>query len=444
MDKQPHESLTASLDAPTRQERLAGLGRLSAELAAGGIPRPCAGEDVNNHIHTSYSFSPYSPAKAVWMSYTSGLSTAGIMDHDSIAGAEEFIEAGRILGLATTIGVECRCDCSTTALAGRRINNPDQLSNAYIALHGIPHTRIPAVARYFRPRVEARSRRNRLMIERLNAALPDEELALDYDRDVLPLSRWEEGGSVTERHILFALSRRLVACHGRGHGLVGFLKQRLDLALTGRVQGHLEDPDNPFYDYDLLGALKSGLVEAFYLEATDECPEVRDCLAFSRSIGAISAYAYLGDITESVTGDKKSQKFEDDYLELLFDTITDLGFQAVTYMPNRNTPEQLARTQALCRAHGLFEISGVDINSPRQAFTCPEIRQAQFRHLIDAAWALIGHEREATRDPAGGMFAPRIVQRSPDLQSRIRHFRDQGKAPLPPPENGNLAQEELA
>ncbi|GAH61379.1 unnamed protein product, partial [marine sediment metagenome] len=29
---------------------------------------------------------------------------------DSISGAEEFIEAGKIVGMATTIGLECRCD----------------------------------------------------------------------------------------------------------------------------------------------------------------------------------------------------------------------------------------------------------------------------------------------------------------------------------------------
>ena len=424
----------AALNAPTRAERLEALAGLAGEVAAGRIPRPGQGEDVNNHIHTFYSFSPYSPAKAVWMSYAAALSTAGIMDHDSIGGAEEFIEAGRIIGLATTVGVECRCDFSATPLAGRRINNPDQLSNAYVAIHGIPHLRIPEVAEYFRPRVEARDRRNRLMVEGLNqvlaerSGLADQSLAVDFDRDVVPLSRRQEGGSITERHILFALSRRLSQRWGRGAELIEFLTRRLGLSISSRVREHLLDAGNPHYEYDLLGALKSSLVESFYLEATEECPEVRECLAFCRRIGAICAYAYLGDIAESVTGDKKSQSFEDGYLELLFDTITKLGFQAVTYMPNRNTPAQLARTQALCRAHGLFEISGVDINSPRQLFACPELRQPQFRHLIDSAWALIGHELEATREPSRGMFAPATLRRLPELDGRIRYFRDKGRA----------------
>jgi hypothetical protein len=57
------------------------------------------------------------------------------MDHDSISGAEAFIEAGHIAGMETTIGVECRADFSNTPLNGRRINNPDQKSIAYVALH---------------------------------------------------------------------------------------------------------------------------------------------------------------------------------------------------------------------------------------------------------------------------------------------------------------------
>ena len=65
------------------------------------------------------------------MAWVNGLDTAGIMDHDSIAGAEEFIKAGEIFGIATTIGFECRVDFSKTQFNGKRLNNPDQASIAY-------------------------------------------------------------------------------------------------------------------------------------------------------------------------------------------------------------------------------------------------------------------------------------------------------------------------
>jgi hypothetical protein len=168
-------------------------------------------------------------------------------------------------------------------------------------------------------------------------------------------------------------------------------------------------------------------VSTFYIDASEECPGVQEVLAFCDRIGAISAYAYLGDIKESVTGDKKAQGFEDDYLEELFEVLTALGFQAVTYMPNRNVPEQLQRVQTLCRKHCLFEISGVDINSPRQSFSCPEIRQDQFHHLIDSTWALIGHEIAATRDLNRGMFAGEAIAENPRLEDRIEAYQRIGR-----------------
>ena len=414
--------LTEQLHSSRAPERLQALSKIKDALEAGTMPRPEAGEDVNNHIHTIYSFSPYPPAEAVWRSFNAGLRTAGIMDHDTISGAGEFIEAGKTIGLATTIGVECRCDFTSTPLAGRRLNNPDQLSNAYIAIHGIPHTRIEEVSAYFEPLRQARNRRNRRMVQRLNDRLGRDELLLDFDADVAPLSMVHEGGSITERHILFALSQRLIHRFGRGRSLLAFLEQQLCLNLTPKVQELLGAANNPHYPYDLLGALKSDLVRQFYIDAADECPSVQECLTFCERIGAVSAYAYLGDITESVTGDKKAQAFEDSYLDELFEVLTALGFRAVTYMPNRNTPAQLARVQSLCRQHGLFEISGVDINSPRQEFTCPEIRQRQFRHLIESTWALIGHEAAATEDPDRGMFAGKAAEIYPDMQRRIEAF----------------------
>ena len=45
----------------------------------------------------------------------------------------------------------------------------------------------------------------------------------------------------------------------------------------------------------------------------------------------------------------KIQKFEDSYLELLFEVISKLGFRAVTYMPTRNNTEQIKRIRGLCK-----------------------------------------------------------------------------------------------
>ena len=385
-----------------------------------------AGGHVNNHIHTNYSFSPYSPSKAIWMAFKSGLSTAGIMDHDSISGAFEFIEAGKIAGIATTIGVECRADFSATPLNGKRINNPDQDSIAYVAIHGIPHTQIPNVDKYLSKYRYLRNERNKKMTEKINGLIYKTGIELSFEHDIKPLSKFSEGGSITERHLLYGLSLKLIEKYGKGVRLIEALKNDLSVDISAKLLTLLSDRNNPYYDYDLLGLLKSDLVKSFYIEAHEECPTISDLLAFSKEIGGISAYAYLGDVTDSVTGDKKAQKFEDDYLELVFDTIVDLGFNGVTYMPSRNSIVQLHRLRELCKKHNLFEISGEDINSPRQSFVCEAMKDGSFNNLKDSTWAMIGHEKASTADMSAGMFAAKALNDHPDLYERIDVYKRLG------------------
>ena len=97
-------------------------------------------------------------------------------------------------------------------------------------------------------------------------------------------------------------------------------------------------------------------------------------------------------------------EFEDDYLEELFTEIKSVDFKAVTYMPPRNTIQQLKKVQQLCQEYNLMEISGVDINQPRQSFNCPEILKPPFQHLIDMTWALIAHEKLANYNLRYALF----------------------------------------
>ncbi len=384
-------------------------------------------EYVNNHIHTTFSFSPYTPAAAAEKVRECGLTTAGIMDHDSVGGAFAFIEAGKRVGIATTVGFECRVKMDATPFAGKRINNPDQNSVAYVACHGIPHQNIEAAQKWLAPYRELRNARNRKMVDNINRLVAPAGIAYSFDADVLPLSQAARGGSVTERHILYALAEKIIAAKGRGAEVPAFLAGGLGMALSEKNRAALADGGTPFYDYVLLGALKSGMVEQFYIDATDECPDVSEFTAFVASIGAVPAYAYLGDVGDSVTGDKKPQKFEDDFLDELVPWLAANGFLGLTFMPTRNTKPQLARVMKLCDENGLFQISGEDINSPTQSFLCKALEEPEFQHLVTSTWALIGHELAATEDVNSGMFNKKTIENMPNLQQRIEHFAKAGR-----------------
>jgi hypothetical protein len=376
------------------------LREIKAKTDAGELPAPEDTIYVNNHIHTTYSFSPYNPTAALYMAWKNGLKTAGIMDHDSAGGSREFLAAAEIIGMPVTCGVECRVDMSMTALNGKRINNPDQKSVAYVAMHGIPHQNIEKVNDFFAPYREKRNERNRKMCKNITDLVSPYGLSLDFDADVLPISDYDKGGSVTERHILFALTKKITSIYKTPDEVLNFLVNEMKLELSDKVKAQIaagnETPD--YYEYDILGALKSNMVEKFYVDATDECPKVADFIEMVHKYGGIAAYAYLGDVGQSVTGDKKAQKFEDDYLDTLIEVLKEYNFDAITYMPTRNTPEQLDRIMKLCDENGFFQISGEDINSPRQSFRCKALDDPKFAHLIDATYTLIGYESEASED----------------------------------------------
>ena len=347
---------------------------------------------VNNHIHTTYSFSPYSPTAAVWFARAATLPTAGIMDHDSMAGAWEFIRAGELAGVATTVGIECRVRMCGTDLENRYINNTDQNGLAYMTLHGVPHGQIDTVQQFFAPLRARRNARNRKMTDNINALLLPHGIRLDFDADVLPISQAADGGSVTERHLIYALCKKIIAACGKAQ-TASFVEQTLGIPLSDKQRAQLTDIDSPYFAYDLLGVLKSAFVSRIYVPADEECLTLPEIAAFAKQIDALLCYAYLGDVQTSVTGDKRAGKFEDSYLEELFAVLRAHRVDGVTYMPSRNTRAQLERVRALCERDGFLQISGEDINSPRQSFVCPQLDDPAFHNLVQATWDLIAREQ---------------------------------------------------
>ncbi|MCK5736904.1 MAG: PHP domain-containing protein, partial [Spirochaetaceae bacterium] len=394
---------------------------------AAGFSSETTGE-VNNHIHSVYSFSPYTPSEAAYGAWKAGLDAAGIIDHESVSGSDEMLEAGKRIGLPITTGCELRVDTVGTVLEGRRINNPDSLGLLYMVFHGIPHQNRHLVDDFLKPIRESRNKRMREQVSILNGILNKADLPeLNFDADVVSISMSAEGGSITERHILFALAKKMEDRYGRGEPLLAVLKSSLDLSAPPTIKERLSDPDNPHFLYDLLGLFKGSLVPQFFRQPDKaECPRVKEATALADRVGAIPCYPYLGDVSESPTGDKKAEAFEDSWLDELFEVLPELGFQAVTYMPPRNTKAQLARVKAKCADINLMEISGVDINSSRQSFRCPEVTLPEFSHLNDRTWALIAHEHLASRG-GPGLFDPASPMADASLDIRLDVYARMGR-----------------
>jgi hypothetical protein len=417
-----------------KKERLEALESLEASLPKPGKTGDAGGE-INNHIHTIYSFSPYTPSMAALLSREAGLEAAGSVDHDSVAAAEEMLAACGILGLGGCVGFEVRVSFKTGAggkpgpFAARKINNPDSEGIAYMTVQGIPRQRLGAAEEFLRPLRAERQRRTRAMTEAANVILTGAGLApIDFDRDVLGRSKAAEGGGITERHLLAAAAEIFIQKYGKGPAIIGGLQEKLGLEPSPRLGGYLSDPANPHYLFDLLGFLKSGFLPRIFIQPGEaEAVPAGEVCQFAASAGGIPAYAYLGDVGDSPTGDKRAEKFEDDFLEELFEDLSRLGYRAVTYMPPRNSEAQLQRVRRLCGDWGFMEISGVDINSSRQSFNCPEVLTPPFRHLIDTTWALIAHERLSSVDERFGLFSPENPLSALPLGERLSLYARGGR-----------------
>lgn len=421
----------------TPAERLAAL----REYLQGGPEFPAFVGESNNHVHTIYSFSPYTPAEAALRAREAGLTVVGSVDHDSAAGAGEMAAAASELGMGAVTGFECRVflysadevASGRAPLAQLKLNNPDTAGIAYMTVQGIPASARDEVAAYLRPIREARLARTGEMVERANGILAGLGApSIDLEADIVARSQFRHGGTVTERHLLAAMAEKLVQRFGRGQALVDGLG-RLGLDLPPKIATQLADEENPHLIFDLLGVMKAEFLGQIYvvprrLAEGGECPTMAEVAAFAASISAIPCYAYLGDVTASPTGDKKAEKFEDDFLDELVADLSRVGIPAITYMPPRNTPEQMARIARLAAEHGLLEVSGVDINTPRQQFNCPELRRPELAHLDDATWAMVAHELLAEVDPALGLFSPMSPLADVVLTARVARYAGLGRA----------------
>lgn len=195
--------LEAQLDSFDPAQRRAALDALIERH----LPAAPLTDNVNMHCHSFFSFNAYgwSPSSVLWNLYEEGVYAAGLCDFDVLDGLEEFIGAGHALGMRTAVHVETRAFLDE--FADREINSPGEPGVTYVMGAGfarVPESGTPQAATLQQYREHAQQR-NIALMERINARLP--EIAVDYARDVLPLTPL---GAPTERHMVAAYLNRSI------------------------------------------------------------------------------------------------------------------------------------------------------------------------------------------------------------------------------------------
>ncbi len=383
-DRNTLETQLDSFDATERQEALEALLDLAN---SGAVSLPPTGDHFNLHCHSFFSFNGYgySPTGLAWRGRAAGLCGMGLIDFDVLDGVDEFLFACAQLGLRCGAGLETRVFVSE--FAKDEINSPGEPGIAYHIGMGFASGTVSgqdaALLQRFKDMAQQRTQ---AIIGRVNTLL--DEVALDYEEDVLPLT---PAGNATERHVCAAYHAKAAAVYPDAADQAAYWAAKLNIS-TEDAAAALSDP--PVFQ-GLLRAktMKAGGVG--YVQAQhEEFPALDDVNALILANGAIPTFAFL-DGTSS--GEAR--------MDELLDVMTASGAAAVNIIPDRNWNIADADTKALklrhledfivqARARELPIFVGTEMNAHGQKFVddldTPELRP-YFADFRDGMNILNGH-----------------------------------------------------
>jgi hypothetical protein len=341
------EQLERQLDAFDRGRRLEALSSLWRAVQLGEIALPKPGGAVNLHAHTFFSYNAYgySPSKFAWLARKAGLIAAGIFDFDVLDGVDEFLDAGRLIGLRTCASLESRV--YVPEFATLVINSPGEPGIAYHMGVGFPRSTSHPFLSQMRSAAQIRTQG---IIERVNLFL--DPVRLDFDHDVAPLS---PNGNVTERHLCEAYERKAVDLYSDPARRAAFWTERLGEAPaeSAKLQGLIRAK-----------TMKRGGV-GYVAPDRGSFPEIAQMNRFVIEAGAIPTVAWLDGMSE---GERRM----DEYVDIAMAS----GAAALSVIPDCNytpgSPEDkkknLYAVVALAERRGFPIVSGTEMNTHGQKF----------------------------------------------------------------------------
>jgi len=428
--------LEDALNSFNLDRRLEALRELKAMTDAGMIAIEGAQQVVNLHAHTFFSFNAmgYSPARFVWEAYKKGLEIAGTVDFDVIDAVEETLQAGDILGIKTTSGVESRVFIKE--YSDYELNSPREPGVYYLVGHGFvarpeAGTKEAAVLGDMKKRAQDR---NRYMLDKINSYLGMVEI--DFEKDILPLS---PGGNPTERHLLHAIDKavRNKFCNDK-RGLIHFWAEKLlpDKSIKHaceEIAGKIDDTAT-FVELIRAKLMKFGGV-GYRQPDSRTFPALDEVVGMIRGCGALPSAAWLN-------GKSNGEADVRGHIEFLVSR----GIEMVNIIPDRNwnvtkdkdyIVSKLGECVAVANELNLPIVVGTEMNKHGQKFADdfkrPELAPC-VGDFLRGARILYGHTL-LSRSLGFGYISERASALfGDDRANKNRFFEEVGKAPLSPAE----------
>ncbi len=266
----------------------------------------CSFGKIDLHIHSSFSDGSLSPAQILERAVKKGLFAISITDHDTVAGAKEALGHGIPEKIEFIAGIEI------SAAYPPPFENTGSL---HILGYGI-HPDHPAMDRMLEEQRSARSGRNPLIIEKLNA------LGIPADLDAVAAATGKQ--EIARPHIAAFLVKT----------------------------GYAADIDNAFDRF--LGRGKPAYVDKYRIPAEEAVLRIREA-------GGIAVLAHPMLLSETLF-DENPEGLPGKVFENLLDTLISYGLSGIeAYYPG-HTPAQTAFFVKTAEKRGLLVTGGSDFH----------------------------------------------------------------------------------
>jgi len=422
------EDLEKRLDHPDRGERLRALRELKHLAETGAVAMHGPVPWVNMHCHSFFSYNAhgFSPSHIAWEMYRRGLAAAGVVDFDTLDAVDEVLAASDALLFRFTAGLETRV--YVREFHGLVINSPNEPGIAYFMGQGFVRSPAPdsPAGRTLRRLADCAARRNRAILERVNAFLQD--VVLQYERDVLPLTA---AGNATERHICEAYDRKAREIFPDARSRARFWSARLRMAERDLL--HILDEPVRFRDTLRDRLMKYGS-PGYVPPDPANFPTLEETVTMIRACGALPVYAWLDGTTPG----------EED-LELLLDFFCSAGQVAINIIPDRNWNLRDPAEKALkvARLNDLITAArrrhlpisiGTEMNRASQPLVdhldAPELKP-HVQTFLEGALIIWGHSLLLRHGGFGYLSPQAEAAFGRDAARKNRFFAEVGGRPVP-------------
>jgi len=350
------DELEQKLDSFDRAERKQALSTLCEKVKAGEITFDEPAKAVNLHCHTFFSYNcyGYSPSKIAYLARKAGLAVAGIVDFDVLDGLDEFLEAGRMLGLKTCCGLETRV--FVPEFADKVINSPGEPGISYHIGIGFANSKLHSEQAGFLAGLHQRARqRNVELMERVNDYL--DPVRIDYEKDVLGLT---PAGNATERHLCIAYARKAKELFGESAKPAEFWSEKLGVDASG-----FGGPES----MDLLNTIRAKTMKldgvGYVRPDRGAFPKMEAMNGFILAAGGIPTLAWLDGTSD---GEKE--------IERLLEVVMTTGVAAINVIPDPNYTayihdkklSNLYQVVEVAKKLHLPVVAGTEMNTAGQKF----------------------------------------------------------------------------